>query len=173
MTASPPDPRGAGPSPGLLAVDGVEQAVARLELRGLADEYAAAADARDADRFARLFTTDGRFVAFQRGTSEPLRDVSGTAALLHILDNLDAFERTLHVMANQRILSLEPDAATGEVYALAHHLFDREGGTEDLVMHIVYEDRYARHDGHWLFSRRTLNIRWIEYRAVASEPLSM
>lgn len=155
-------------------LSGAAEAIDRLELRALADEYAAAADAHDNELFASLFTPGGRFLAYQGDEPEPLRDARGRKALLRVMDNLDAFQGTLHVMANQRILELEASRAKGEVYGLAHHLVPAEDGqpAQDLVMHIRYDDVYARQAGRWHFAQRTLRITWLEQRPVLAEILA-
>lgn len=151
-------------------IGGPTEIADRLALRALVDEYAAVADAQDHAAFAALFTADGRFVAYQYGQREPLRDAGGTAELLDVMHNLAAFEQTLHVMANHRIFSIEGDRAAGEVYGLAHHV-SKDRPRENLVMNIAYDDLYARVDGTWLFEQRTLSIRWLESRPVAEADL--
>jgi sigma54-dependent transcription regulator len=151
-------------------VGGPSEIADRLALRALVDEYAAVADARDHGAFAALFTPEGRFLAYRYGSPDALRDANGAAELFDVMDNLDAFEQTMHVMANHRIFSIDGDRAAGEVYGLAHHLSKDEPG-ENLVMHIAYDDLYARVDGAWLFEQRTLTIRWLESRPVAPAEL--
>jgi sigma54-dependent transcription regulator len=156
--------------PARRQVGGPSEIADRLALRALVDEYAAVADARDHACFAALFTPEGRFVAYQDGSPGVLRDVRGRAELFDVMDNLDAFQQTMHVMANHRIFSIEGDLAAGEVYGLAHHI-SRDEPRENLVMHIAYDDLYARVDGDWLFEQRTLTIRWLESRPVAAGDL--
>jgi sigma54-dependent transcription regulator len=156
--------------PGKRRSEGALDLADRLELRALVDEYAAVADARDHAAFAALFTPDGRFVAYRHGHPDVLRDAGGTAELVDVMHNLDTFEQTMHVMANHRIFSIEGGRGAGEVYGLAHHI-SRDEPRENLVMHISYDDLYARVDGTWLFEQRTLSIRWLESRPVATSVL--
>jgi len=54
----------------------------------------------------------------------------------------------------------------GEVYCTAHHISRRADGYRDRRVAIRYQDTFARHGEHWLFSRRELVVDFIEDVAV-------
>jgi uncharacterized protein (TIGR02246 family) len=144
-----------------------------VELRALVDAYAAAADDGDGDALAALFTPDGTFVAHQRGTDKVLRDLAGAEQLRTLVGGLAPFEQTQHLMATHHVTACDGERAQGVVEAEAHHLVDRGNGTEDLVMHLRYEDEYALTDAGWRFARRAMRIRWATWLPVEAEPLQV
>jgi hypothetical protein len=145
----------------------------RVELRALVDAYAQAADARDSSALLRLFAPDATFVAHQRWSPDPLRDLRGRDQLGSLLDGLAVFEETQHLMINHHIASLGREDARGSVDAVAHHLLDRGNGTEDLVMHLRYADLYTRVSGSWCFAERAMRIRWAAWRALEQTALAV
>ena len=113
----------------------------RLELRSLADTYAAGVDRRDAELFVQAFH-DGAVLAARRAT--PTRSpATGGRESWRRSRRSSRYERTYHFVGNARY-ELDGDRATGEVYGMAHHLTpDCHGGT-DFVMLIRYLDTYER-----------------------------
>jgi uncharacterized protein (TIGR02246 family) len=132
-----------------------EEAVDRIELRALVDQYGVAADSRDRARFGDVFTVDA---VLDIGGFE----LTGRDVIPSILDYLDAHHpKTMHLMGNHDVI-VDGDRATGTVYCRAHHLsIDGEGAT-NTTMTVRYVDRYARTDGQWLIEHRTINIEWEE-----------
>jgi uncharacterized protein (TIGR02246 family) len=140
-----------------------EEAADRIELRALVDCYGFAADSRDRDRFAGVFTPDG---VLSVGGME----LTGRDVIPSILDYLDAHHpKTMHLMGNHDV-SIEGDTATGIVYCRAHHLSVGDDGATNTTMTIRYVDRYARTDGQWLIEHRTINIEWEEEGPAFAEP---
>jgi hypothetical protein len=131
------------------------------ELRALSDQYAAAADDRDGDRFAGLFVADGELVV--PNLPKDLRPVvtrAGRDALRQVPDGLRRYVRTFHLVSNQRY-RVEGDRASGEVQCVAHHVSaDGSGGAgegTDTVWYIRYRDDYRHTGSGWRFVRRELH----------------
>jgi hypothetical protein len=137
----------------------------RLALRDLIDAYATAVDARDGEAFAALFREDAALRIFEAGAAEPAIEYRGTAELRTVPDLLDKlkFGTTFHLMANHRC-QIDGDRATGETYCLAHHLRERDGALQDVVMVIRYRDTYARGEDGWRFAQRDVLRQWTEIR---------
>ena len=58
--------------------------------------------------------------------------------------------------------------STGRTQCTAHHVERTDEGANDTVLHITYDDRFARVDDKWLIERRELRVRWTEIRQVAA-----
>jgi hypothetical protein len=126
----------------------------REELQELALGYADGADRRDVEAFATLFAEDARLtVVDPDGTARP--SLVGRDAIAAIPDRLRRYDRTVHVVREQRVEPDGPDTATGTVDCEAHHHL----GDTDTVMTITYEDRYRRTEDGWRFAERTVRIR--------------
>jgi uncharacterized protein (TIGR02246 family) len=136
----------------------------RLALRGLVDAYAQSVDARDADRFAGLFAPDGELVVFEPEEAEPSISWRGPEELREVMKLLSSYSTTFHLMANHTC-EIDGDAASGEVYCLAHHLTEEGKGGDNTLMVIRYRDRYTRQDGAWRFARRDVMRQWTEHHA--------
>ena len=68
-------------------------------------------------------------------------------------------------MLGQQTVDLDGDRATGECYCLAHHVEVADDGSRSvMIMHIRYQDRYARTADGWKFEHRTLMVDWRETR---------
>jgi hypothetical protein len=152
---------------------GILSTADRIALRDLVDAYAAAADGGDAALLVSLFTADATMAVRQRGTDVPLRLLEGTEQIGTLLEGLEPFEETQHLMVNQHVQAGAEGGATGQVDGIAHHLLDRGTGTEDLVMHLRYEDEYVRDGDRWRFAGRDLRIRWAAWTALEQEPLAV
>ncbi len=63
---------------------------------------------------------------------------------------LARFYRSIHMIVGHRIVIVDGDNATGDVYCRAEH----ESGSDWIVQAIVYADTYRRVDGQWGFVRR-------------------
>ena len=152
-------------------------------LTALSTEYAVAADTRDGERFASLFTDDGELVVPKVPTDlRPVVTRRGRAELLVVPDGLRRYDRTYHQVTNHTF-TVVGDRAEGEVVCTAHHVSrapDTDGprvpgdsgattdapeGT-DLVWFIRYHDTYRRTDHGWRFERRVLDLQWTEEHPV-------
>ncbi len=146
-------------------------------LRALSEEYAAAADHRDGERFVGLFVPDGTLVVPRYPDDlRPVKVISGDDALRSVPEALRRYERTFHQVTNSRF-TIDGDVASGEVQCTAHHLsstggagrFPGDDGPEwtDHVWFIRYGDDYVRTGRVWRFARRVLELQWVEEHPVA------
>jgi ketosteroid isomerase-like protein len=146
----------------------------RFELRDLVDAYATAIDERDTELLVSLFTPDASLFVVEDGRQEELARYHGAAELAQLMDRLDQYGSTMHLISNHR-LEVDGNSATGVVYCLAHHLTERDGATQDLVMAIRYFDRYARarEDCAWRIAERKIVRYWDELRPILDERVSL
>ncbi len=126
----------------------------RWELRELAYRYARAVDRRDWARAERLFTQDCVLVG-------PGYELVGRDGILAGLRRIDRFRATQHSVHNQ-LVEVTGDAATGETYCTAHHLYERDGRPHKLSWGIRYQDRFVREAGAWRYARRELLLDWAQ-----------
>ena len=112
-------------------------------------------DSRDFDRIPEVFADD----AVLEG---PGYTMKGHAQLRAGLAALEQFSATLHCVHNQytRFDPADPDRATGSIYCVANHIYEKEGVTFKLDMGIRYDDVYARGERGWLLSKRFFNMIW-------------
>lgn len=94
-----------------------------------------AADATDTHG-ARHFATMDEFVAALREVVPGQRDGS-------------------HIVGNH-LIAVDGESAEGEVYVVACHLVEEDGGWRELIMRLRYVDLYRKDDGRWFFAARTV-----------------
>jgi uncharacterized protein (TIGR02246 family) len=138
--------------------DTLSQADDRRQIRDLGLRYAQAVDQRDADKLAALFVEDGLL----DGSGYESR---GHEAIRKIPPMLSRrYQATFHSVQNH-LIELDGDQASGEVYALSHHLQRKEDGSlTDFVMVMRYQDRYVRQGDGWRFAHRHILVDWTETR---------
>ena len=129
----------------------LESRIDRLEsldaIRQLVSKYALSLDMRDVDAHVNLFAPDIRVS----------RQALGRPALKTWLDAMmrDQFTGTSHHIGNHVIEFDDPDHAHGVVYSKNEHETPRkDGGTDWVIMQMMYWDNYERMDGVWYFRRR-------------------
>ena len=129
----------------------LEARIDRLEaldaIRQLVAKYSLSLDMRDLDAHVNLFAPDIRVS----------REKTGRAHLMSWLDETlrEQFTGTSHHVGNHVIEFDNPDQAHGVVYSKNEHETPREdGGTDWVIMQMLYWDNYERIDGQWLFRRR-------------------
>ena len=129
----------------------LESRIDRLEsldaIRQLVSKYALSLDMRDVDAHVNLFAPDIRVS----------RQALGRPALKTWLDAMmrDQFTGTSHHIGNHVIEFDDPDHAHGVVYSKNEHETPRkDGGTDWVIMQMMYWDKYERLDGLWYFRRR-------------------
>ena len=129
----------------------------------LAVRYAFAVDRRDADMLAELFAPDG-VVALPAS----LTGADGETRLSPsvIVDSVQRFMHTRHVVEQQEAHRNADSTASGETYCTAHHLYRRDGTLHDYVMTIRYLDRFTLLPSGWRFTFRELVPDWTENRPV-------
>ena len=128
-----------------------------LALRALVEQYARAADERDAELYADVFTDDG---ILHTGRGE----IAGRADLLTVAPRLARYRATMHLVGNHHVVFDGDDAAHGQVYCQASHVREVDGVDWVYVMVIVYDDVYVREPRGWRISERRLDLRWSEDR---------
>ncbi len=134
------------------------------EIRDLALRYAQAVDRRDAELLGDVFMEDGLLDGSGYRTH-------GRDKIMKIAPMMaKRYEATMHTVHNHRI-ELNGDEATGEVYAMSHHLTKQEDGSlADWVMMMRYHDSYVRDSGRWLFAHRHILVDWTETREAQAFP---
>jgi hypothetical protein len=134
-----------------------------LELKDLAYQYARTVDGRDGVALSALFVEDGVI----DGSGYYTKGRADIAKIPAFLDG--RYQATFHAVQNHT-LKLDGDQATGEVYALSHHLRQEpDGGLVDYVMVMRYRDAYVRQADGWRFQHRHILLDWTETRP-ASRP---
>ena len=117
------------------------------EIRQLAAKYSLSLDMRDLDAHVNLFAPDIRVSREQTGRSHLKRWLDDTLRL--------QFAGTSHHIGNHIIEFDDPDHAHGVVYSKNEHETPcDDGGTEWVIMQMLYWDNYQRIDGRWYFRRR-------------------
>jgi hypothetical protein len=129
-----------------------------LEIRDLALRYAQTVDRRDGQGLAGLFAEEG----YIDGSGYYTRGRKGLAGIPAFLDG--RYLKTFHAVQNHRV-QLDGDLATGEVYAISHHLrAEPDDSLSDYVMVMRYHDEYVREPDGWRFARRSILVDWTETR---------
>lgn len=123
----------------------------RQDLRVLVEGYARAADRRDGDGFAAVFTGDGTLVVGEH-------EIRGHDELVRVPPRLSRYRVTVHVVANHHVELVDGDLARGEVLGTASHVHDVSGVERVHVIHLRYDDRYRRVDGVWRIEHRRLVV---------------
>lgn len=135
-------------------------------LRDLSDRYAAGADHRDPALYTSVFLPEGHLFVHNPADGPPIGQRHGHEALARVTELLGKYDLTFHFLGNRRYaLADDGLTATGEVNCIAHHI--TRADATDHVMHIRYEDRYARAaDGTWAIDERRLRVLFTETRRI-------
>jgi hypothetical protein len=128
------------------------------EIRDLALRYAQGVDRRDADKLGGVFIEEG-LIDGSGYRSDGREQIMKIPRMMN-----KRFVATFHSVQNH-LIDLNGDEATGEVYAISHHLQrTEEGGLVDYVMIMRYHDRYVRRPEGWRFAHRHILVDWTETR---------
>ena len=130
------------------------------ELQALCVAYARAADGRDADGFAGLFTHDGELVV-PRPDEGPGAFVvrRGRQELRLIPRALGRYANTRHDVGEGTFESVGDRTARGQVPCVAHHLSTLPDGVGiDVIWTIDYHDDYRLTADGWRIARRRLEL---------------
>lgn len=130
-----------------------------LAIRALVDGYALAADRRDRTAFVALFAPDATLTTYDVD-DQVAGGYAGAAELATVIDRLERYERTLHLVATH-LAEVDGDEATGSATCEAHH---RRADGRDRVLLIRYDDRYARRGPGWVIQGREVHVRFSEER---------
>ena len=124
----------------------------RLALQELSNRYARAVDRRDYAAFVALFAANGVLCG-------PGYAMTAHAEIERGIRLIEQYEATQHCVHNQ-LVEVRGDAASGETYCVARHLYERDGVKRKLDMGVRYQDEYTREVGAWRFARRELVLDW-------------
>ena len=117
------------------------------EIRQLAAKYSLSLDMRDLDSHVNLFAPDIKVSRDKVGRPHLKRWLDDTLRL--------QFTGTSHHIGNHVIEFDDADHAHGVVYSKNEHETPRsDGGTEWVIMQMLYWDNYERVEGRWYFRRR-------------------
>ncbi|MCY4036136.1 MAG: nuclear transport factor 2 family protein [bacterium] len=137
----------------------------REDLADLAAQYARCVDRGDPEGVAACFTPDGvlRIVNLAEG-GKVVAERNGRDEIVRAISRM-SYDATFHFVGQQQT-DIAGDTATGETYCIAHHLTIPDDGSPatDYIMHIRYQDRFARVDAGWRLAVRELHIDWTETR---------
>jgi hypothetical protein len=142
----------------------------RLALRQLVESYASGCDRRESAFVASLFTPDGRFAIYS-ASGDLTREERGRDDIEARVDTLRRYTATTHFLGQQTV-TVDVEAASGETYCLAHHIYQNGHDRYNRVMAIRYRDKYSRTGAGWLFEDRSLSVDWIEYRPMGESDLA-
>ncbi|MEZ5245621.1 MAG: nuclear transport factor 2 family protein [Acidimicrobiales bacterium] len=141
------------------SMSAIEQVVATEEIRRLAYRYADAVDRRDLDQLASLYRPDARFGVHGEGPDACRAFFRGSLAEVGM---------AVLLVANHLVEFDDADNATGTVWA--HGFIDDHG--EGFIQQLIkYDDRYARIDGEWRFTRRR-HFLWLGWCHDEAAPLA-
>jgi len=127
----------------------------RDELRDLVARYADAVSRRDEPVFAATWAADA---IWQLPGAPQTRGRDNIVALWNSV--MARFPFVLQRMNNGTV-SVEADVGSGRWY-LSEHIVGEDGGV--MVNIGVYQDRYARVDGRWVFAERHFSMLYHERR---------
>ncbi len=144
----------------------------RLLLRELVDSYAVSVDNRDTERFVSLFLADGVLIVYEPDVPDAVVTFTGPDELRTVMNLLQNFGTTFHVMANH-LCQIDGDTASGEVYCLANHLLKGNSGLINLCMYIRYFDTYSLTADGWRFAQRKVKRQWTEEHSADLKPLDL
>lgn len=135
-----------------------------VSLLQLAQEYAAAADTGDVERFLTVFHPDAELVVFRPGDGDlPSSQRSGHDELAGIPPALGRYDSTDHRVLGGTYRTGADGEAVGEVRCEAHHVTRTDDGAHDDVMTVRYDDVYRPDaDGVWRIVRRRVTIERID-----------
>jgi uncharacterized protein (TIGR02246 family) len=124
------------------------------ELRALLQRYSRAADERDLQALAGLFTADAH-----------VDGARGDQAIDRWLDTMRApraFPTSMHDIGEPLIeVGSDGDTAALDAYAVVYQLADTGSGGADLTLGMRYLVDARRHDGHWRIERLTTRTIWM------------
>jgi uncharacterized protein (TIGR02246 family) len=126
----------------------------RFEIAALSGEFVDAGVMKDYDRFASLFTEDGRWAIPLGGL-----EFTGRAAIRAGVERAqgvwELFVQTVHPGS----ITVDGDTATGRVYVVETGRF-RDGGSHRNES--IYHDRYRRTGDGWRFAERVYEVRYLD-----------
>ena len=125
----------------------------RAAIHALLIAYGATLDARDFDGFAKLFGSDGVYVA---GGGTPAKGAAAGEMMRKVFaTNSSGFrEPNFHLFYNEVVTFDGPDRAHATSMSL--YMVPDDKSRPIAAMSACYEDELVRKNGYWLFARRTV-----------------
>lgn len=142
----------------------------RAQYDRLAVEYARAVDRRDYEALTHILVRDAVLAVHQGDPAkvEAPHELRGRDSILRAMVGIERYTQTMHLVANQW-MRVRDDAARGETYCVAHHIYEKDAITRDYTMYIRYQDRLRRESNRWLFSERRLWVGFTTDRPLVAE----
>lgn len=139
------------------------QAIAdRVEIEALRGEHADAANMRDYDRIASLFTHDAVWqmpdVNIELVGREEIR-----AGFQRLGDDWEYFVQNTH----PGVIQLEGDTASGRDYI---YEIGRQRDGRSVVNYALFHDRYQRTPEGWKFTERVYEVKYLDTTPLAGSP---
>ncbi|WP_017981324.1 nuclear transport factor 2 family protein [Amycolatopsis methanolica] len=125
----------------------------RVEIEALRGDFTDAGMVRDYDRFASLFTADGRWCI------PPVADFTGPGEIRAGIERLQAHWEFFVQTAHPGVIRIDGDTATGRAYIAEFGRF-RDGSSH--ANHAIYHDRYRRTPDGWRFTERVYEMRYVD-----------
>jgi ketosteroid isomerase-like protein len=122
----------------------LQQVADRQEIQELVARYAHALDNADADDFATLWCSDGRWYFPQVAGL----DMTGIDAILSLFGNTVAKRSGMNHLFANLLVTIDGDQAEGRCKALS--------SGHDKPHFVSYEDKYRKVDGRWRFASRVV-----------------
>jgi ketosteroid isomerase-like protein len=137
------------------------------EIRQLVESYAAAADRADGAGVAALFTDDGELeVWMDPSLGKPTGLRRGQAEITEAVNGIASYLATHHTIASS-VATISGDRAEGQTRCVGHHI-EGPPAVRDRVLYIRYDEKFARVDGRWRFTRREVHVQWVSIQPVES-----
>nr|WP_293039243.1 nuclear transport factor 2 family protein [Mycobacterium sp.] len=127
--------------------------LARDELHALVTSYCRAVDRADYEALRSLYHPEAT-------DSHGSFATGGVEQFIAQLQAAEPYVRVSQHNITTTNFVIEGEDARGEIYCLVFHTFAGPEHDIDVIIGGRYLDTYARHDGRWKFSRRTIVADW-------------
>jgi SnoaL-like domain len=97
--------------------------------------------------------------------TDPSYVLEGREALSPVFEDLNRYEVMMH-FNGQSTFSMDGDRATGDSYAIAHHVFTEDGSRQMMVAWLRYLDVFTKIDATWYIAERQIILEWSETRGL-------
>lgn len=131
----------------------------RFEIEALRGEFTDAALMRDYDRFAALFTENGRW-RIPDADVEIVGRAQIREGIERLQGNWDYFAQNTH----PGMIRLDGDTATGRAYVCE---FGRLQDGSSHLNYALYHDRYERTPAGWRFADRVYDVMYVDTTPLA------
>jgi uncharacterized protein (TIGR02246 family) len=133
----------------------------RFEIDALRGEFTDAASVGDFDRFAGLFTDDGRWAIPEAGV-----DLTGRAEIRAAIGRLQQVWEFFVQQAHPGTVRVDGDTATGRSYVYEAGRM-RDGRSH--LNYAIYHDEYRRTADGWRFTSRVYQVLYVDDSPLTGE----